>query len=75
VRDLERADDDTVLYFRPPAPEIKPAFAEWVTALERRDRATLGGSSKGSRRSLRGNLKAKAPAVRRPRNEGMRYLE
>jgi hypothetical protein len=38
---LDRAEDDAVLHFRPPAPETKLAFAEWVAAPERRDRATF----------------------------------
>jgi hypothetical protein len=38
---LERAGDDAMLYFRPPAPQVKLAFAEWVTPSERRDRATF----------------------------------
>jgi hypothetical protein len=41
VRDLDRTDDDAVLYFRPPAPETKLAFAEWIAAPERRGRATF----------------------------------
>ncbi len=41
VRDLDRTDDDAVLYFRPPAPETKLAFSEWIAAPERRDRATF----------------------------------
>jgi hypothetical protein len=39
---LDRASDDAVLYFRPPDFETKLAFAEWVTAPERRDHATFG---------------------------------
>jgi hypothetical protein len=38
---LEHAGDDAVLYFRPPAPETKLAFAEWIAAPERRDRITF----------------------------------
>ena len=41
VRDLDRTGDDAVLYFRPPTPVIKIAFAEWIAAPERRDRATF----------------------------------
>jgi hypothetical protein len=38
---LDRAEDDAVLYFRPPAPETKAAFAQWIAASERRDRSTF----------------------------------
>jgi len=38
---LDRAGDDSALYFRPPAPETKLAFAEWIAARERRDRTTF----------------------------------
>ena len=38
---LDRADDDAVLYFRPPPPETKVAFAKWIAAPERRDRANF----------------------------------
>jgi hypothetical protein len=38
---LEQAGDDAVLYFRPPAPVTKLAFAEWIAAPERRDRTTF----------------------------------
>jgi hypothetical protein len=38
---LDRAGDDAALYFRPPAPETKLAFAQWIAAPERRDRATF----------------------------------
>ena len=38
---LERAGDDAVLYFRPPAPQTKLAFAEWIAAPIRRDRITF----------------------------------
>ena len=38
---FDRAGDDSVLYFRPPAPETKLAFAEWIAARERRDRTTF----------------------------------
>jgi hypothetical protein len=38
---LDRAKDDAVLYFRPPTPETKLAFAEWIDATERRDRSTF----------------------------------
>jgi hypothetical protein len=38
---LERANDNAVLYFRPPTPETKLAFAQWIAAPERRDRATF----------------------------------
>jgi hypothetical protein len=38
---LAVAADDAVLYFRPPSPETKVAFAEWIAALARRDRATF----------------------------------
>jgi hypothetical protein len=41
VRDLDRTGDDAVLYFRPPALDTKLAFAEWIAAPERRDRATF----------------------------------
>jgi hypothetical protein len=41
VHQLERADDAAVLYFRPPAPNTKLAFAEWIAAPERRDHATF----------------------------------
>ena len=40
---LDRAGDDALLYFRPPAPETKLAFAQWMAAPERRDRATFAG--------------------------------
>jgi hypothetical protein len=30
VRDLDRTGDDAVLYFRPPTPDTKLAFAKWV---------------------------------------------
>jgi hypothetical protein len=38
---LDQAHDAAVLYFRPPKPETKLAFAEWITAPERRDRTTF----------------------------------
>ena len=38
---LDRAGDVTVVYFRPPAPDTKLAFAEWLAAPERRDRSTF----------------------------------
>jgi len=41
VRDLDQTGDDAALYFRPPAPETKLAFAEWIAAPQRRDRATF----------------------------------
>jgi hypothetical protein len=60
---LDLAGDDAILYFRSPASETKLAFAQWIAAPERRDRATfaafepvleglqaiLGGHSKSSR--------------------------
>jgi len=39
VRDLDRTGDDAALYFRPPDPETKLAFAGWIAAPGRRDRA------------------------------------
>jgi hypothetical protein len=39
VRDLDRTGDDTALYFRPPVPDAKLAFAEWIAAPKRRARA------------------------------------
>ena len=39
VRDLDRTGDDAALFFRPPDPETKLAFADWIAAPERRDRA------------------------------------
>jgi hypothetical protein len=39
---LDRAGDDAVLYFRPPAPETKVTFAEWIAAPQRRDRTSFG---------------------------------
>jgi hypothetical protein len=42
---LDRAGDDAVVYFRPPAPETKLAFAEWTRAPERRDRTTFAAFS------------------------------
>jgi hypothetical protein len=41
VHQLEQADDNTVLYFRPPDPSTKPAFAEWIAAPARRDHSTF----------------------------------
>jgi hypothetical protein len=38
---LDLAGDDAILYFHSPAHEKKLAFAEWVAASERRDRATF----------------------------------
>jgi hypothetical protein len=38
---LALAGDDAVLYFRPPSPDTKLAFAEWIAATARRDRATF----------------------------------
>jgi hypothetical protein len=38
---LEQTGDHAALYFRPPAPETKLAFAAWITAPERRDRTTF----------------------------------
>ena len=38
---LGQAGDDALLYFRPPHPDTKVAFAEWIAAPERRDRATF----------------------------------
>jgi hypothetical protein len=38
---LDRSGDDAVVYFRPPAPETKLAFAEWIAAPKRRDRSTF----------------------------------
>jgi hypothetical protein len=38
---LDQTHDDAVLYFRPPAPQAKLTFAEWIAAPERRDRATF----------------------------------
>jgi hypothetical protein len=38
---LDQTHDDDVLYFRPPAPEAKLAFAQWIAASERRDRTTF----------------------------------
>jgi hypothetical protein len=38
---LALAGDDAVLYFRPPSPDAKLAFAEWIAAPERRDRTTF----------------------------------
>jgi hypothetical protein len=38
---LDRAGDDAVLYFRPPAPETKLTFAQWIAAAARRDRTTF----------------------------------
>jgi hypothetical protein len=38
---LDRAGDDAVLYFRPPLPDSKLAFAQWIAAPDRRDRATF----------------------------------
>jgi hypothetical protein len=38
---LTLTGDDALLYFRPPAPETKLAFAKWVAAPERRERATF----------------------------------
>jgi hypothetical protein len=38
---LDRAGDDALFYFRPPTPETKLAFAEWIAAPERRDRSTF----------------------------------
>ena len=38
---LEQAGDAAVLYFRPPAPETKLAFAEWIAAPARLDRTTF----------------------------------
>ena len=38
---LDRAGDDAVLYFRPPAPDAKLAFAQWIAAPERRNRTTF----------------------------------
>ena len=38
---LDRTEDDATLYFRPPHPHTKLAFAQWLTAPERRDRATF----------------------------------
>jgi hypothetical protein len=67
---LEQAGDDAVLYFRPPDPATKLAFAEWIAAPARRDhtifaalaaildglRAILSERSSGSDRS--GNTSA-----------------
>jgi hypothetical protein len=39
---LDRAGDDAVLYFRPPAPGTKLAFAEWIATPEQRCRANFG---------------------------------
>jgi hypothetical protein len=36
---LKQAGDDAVLYFRPPDPSTKLAFAKWITAPACRDRA------------------------------------
>jgi len=38
---LDRTGDDAVVYFHPPAPETKLAFAAWLAAPERRDRITF----------------------------------
>jgi hypothetical protein len=38
---LDRAGDDAVLYFRPPTPDAKLAFAQWIAAPKRRDRAAF----------------------------------
>jgi hypothetical protein len=38
---LDRAGDDAALYFRPPTPETKLAFADWITIPEHRNRATF----------------------------------
>jgi hypothetical protein len=38
---LAVSGDDALLYFRPPTPETKLAFAEWLAASERRDRTTF----------------------------------
>jgi hypothetical protein len=38
---LGRGGDDALLYFRPPTPETKLSFANWVAASERRDRTTF----------------------------------
>ncbi len=38
---LQRAGDDAALYFRPPAADTKLAFAHWLAAPERCDRATF----------------------------------
>jgi len=38
---LDRASDGAIVYFRPPAPDTKLAFAQWLAAPERRDPATF----------------------------------
>jgi hypothetical protein len=38
---LGQAGDDALLYFRPPHPDRKLAFGEWIAAPERRDRTTF----------------------------------
>jgi len=38
---LDLAGDDAALYFRPPVPETKIAYAEWLAAPARCDRATF----------------------------------
>jgi hypothetical protein len=42
------AGDDAVLYFRPPAPDTKLAFAAWIAAPARRDRATFAAFARSS---------------------------
>jgi N-6 DNA Methylase len=39
---LALTGDAALLYFRPPSPETKLAFAKWLAAPERRDRGTFG---------------------------------
>jgi hypothetical protein len=38
---LALAGDDALFYFQPPTPETKLGFADWLAALERRDRGTF----------------------------------
>jgi len=38
---LDRAGDDAVVYFRPPSPDTKLAFAQWLAAPERPGHATF----------------------------------
>ena len=64
VGDLDRTDDDAALYFRPPDPETKLAFAEWIAAPQRRDRATFaafGPILDGLRASLSQQLQRQNP--------------